>query len=407
MTCFELKKIFSKPASKAALLLLAASVCVAAYFAIGRVEYVDENGEESTGAAAASALREKKNEWAGYVTEDVLRRALYENAKINDSEEYLSKDVAENNKAYSKKQGFSDIREMINCAYGGFQDYSYYRADAVAPEEAGSFYDRRIEGLAEWLYSKEQEDRYSERERQFLLARYEGLKTPLYYEYSDGWISLLEYAPTVIMLIAMFAGFLVAGIFSDEVQLGADSIFFSSKFGRDRAVAAKIRAGFLAITTIYWIAVALYSVAVLSVLGAGGAGCPIQSGFENFKSFYNVTYLQDYALTVFGGYLGNLFILFLAMLVSAKTRSKALAAAVPFIFLFLPSFLSDIPVLSKALGLLPDQLLQICGALRSFNIYQIGTMVAGSVPILFAIYLVLFYILLPVLYRTYRKTEVR
>ncbi len=407
MTRFELKKIFSKPVNKIVFIILAISLCVVSYFTIGYADYVDENGEKSTGIAAASALREAKNEWAGYITDDVLRKVLEENALIINSEEYLSTDVIENNKAYSKRQGFSDIREMINWAFGGFQDYNYYRADSVTQEEISSFYSRRTDNLIAWLNSDEQESRYSEQERQFLITQYEKLETPFYYEYADGWTALLEYTPTIIMLVVLITGFLVSGVFSDEIQLKADSIFFSSRLGRNKAVGAKIKAGFIVVTFVYWIMILLYSGIVLAVLGTGGANCAIQNGFVNWKSFYNITNLQDYLLTVLGGYLGNLFILFLSMLASAKTYSKALAVTIPFILLFIPSFLSGISVLSEGLGLLPDQLLQVCTAIKTFNLYQIGTKIVGAVPIIFVMYFVLFCILLPVLYQVYRKTEIK
>jgi len=407
MTRFELKKIFSKPVTKIVLILLAVSLCVVSYFAIGYVDYVDENGEKSTGIAAASSLREAKNEWAGYITDDVLQKVLEENALINNSEEYLSTDVIEREKAYSKKQGFSDIREMINWAFGSFQEYNYYRADSVSQEEISSFYDRRTANLAAWLNSDEQESRFSEPERQFLISQYEKLETPFYYEYADGWAALLEYAPTIMMLTVLITGFLVSGIFSDEIQLKADSIFFSARLGRNKAVTAKIKAGFIVVTSVYWSMIFLYSGIVLAVLGTGGANQAIQTSFANWKSFYNITYLQDYLLTVSGGYLGNLFILFLSMLVSAKTRSKALAVTIPFILLFIPSFLSGISVLSEVLALLPDQLLQVCTAIKRFNLYQLGTKVVDAVPIIFAMYFILFCILLPVLYQVYRKTELK
>lgn len=407
MTRFELKKIFLKPVNKIVFIILAISLCVVSYFAIGDVDYVDENGEKSTGIAAASALQGKKNEWAGYITDDILRKVLEENEHIINSEEYLSTDMIEKEKAYSKKQGFSDIREMINQAFGGFQDYNYYRADSVTQEEIRSFYDRRTDNLIEWLNSEEQESRYSEQEKQFLISQYGKLETPFYYEYADGWAALLEYAPSIIMLAVLITVFLVSGIFSDEIQLKADSIFFSARLGRDKAIAAKIKAGFIVVTSVYWIMILLYSGIVLAVLGIGGAGCSIQNGFANWKSFYNITYLQDYLLTVLGGYLGNLFILFLSMLASAKTHSKALAVTIPFIILFIPSFLNGISVLSEVLGLLPDQLLQVCTAIKTFNLYQIGTKVVGAVPIIFVMYSILFCILLPVLYQVYRKTEIK
>lgn len=407
MTRFELKKIFLKPVNKIVFIILAISLCVVSYFAIGDVDYVDENGEKSTGIAAASALQGKKNEWAGYITDDILRKVIEENEHITNSEEYLSTDMIEKEKAYSKKQGFSDIREMINQAFGGFQDYNYYRADSVTQEEIRSFYDRRTDNLIEWLNSEEQESRYSEQEKQFLISQYGKLETPFYYEYADGWAALLEYAPSIIMLAVLITVFLVSGIFSDEIQLKADSIFFSARLGRDKAIAAKIKAGFIVVTSVYWIMILLYSGIVLAVLGIGGAGCSIQNGFANWKSFYNITYLQDYLLTVLGGYLGNLFILFLSMLASTKTHSKALAVTIPFIILFIPSFLNGISVLSEVLGLLPDQLLQVCTAIKTFNLYQVGTKVVGAVPIIFVMYSILFCILLPVLYQVYRKTEIK
>ncbi len=407
MIRFELKKIFLKPVNKIIFVILAAALCAISYLAISYVDYVDENGDTMTGIAAARALREEKNQWAGYITEDVLRRVLEENTQINNSEEYLSDDVTEKNKAFSKKQGFSDIREMINRAFCGFREYDYYRADSITKEEISSFYGRRTANLVEWLNSDDQENDYSEQEKQFLVAQYEELETPFYYEYADGWEALLEYAPSIIMLVVLIVGFLVSGIFSDEIQLKADSIFFSSRLGRNKAVSAKIWAGFLVVTSVYWITILLFSGIVLAVLGADGAGCAIQSGFSNWKSFYNITFLQDYLLTISGGYLGSLFILFLCMFVSAKARSKALAVTIPFVLLFIPSFLSGISVLSEVLGLLPDQLLQMSVAVQTFHLYQIGENVVGSVPIVLIVYAILFCILLPGLYQVYRKMEVK
>lgn len=57
----------------------------------------------------------------------------------------------------------------------------------------------------------------------------------------------------------------------------ADAVFFSAEYGRDRAVAAKIKAGLCTVTVLYWAAISLYSGAVLIYLGADGAFCPVQA----------------------------------------------------------------------------------------------------------------------------------
>lgn len=407
MLHFELKKIFLKPVNKILLVILAVALCAVSYLAIDSVTYVDRNGDSITGGDAAKALREEKNQWAGYITEDVLLKVVEENAMISNSEEYHSNDVKENNMAYAKTQGFSDLRDIINRAFCSFQEYDYYKADNVTKEEVGSIYDRRITNLVEWLGSDQEGSNYSEEKKQFFVEQYKKLKTPFYYEYADGWEALLSYASTIIMLLVLITGFLVSGIFSDEIGLKADAVFFSAKLGRNKAITAKIGTGFLVITCAYWVTMLLYSGIVLTALGADGAGCAIQIGLSGWKSFYNITYFQEYLLTMFGGYLGNLFILTLSMLVSAKTHSRVFAVTIPFILLFIPSFLSGISVLSEVLGLFPDQLLQICTAVKLFNTYQFGNKVIGAVPIILIAYTILYCFLLPALYRIYKKTEIK
>ena len=407
MLRFEIKKVFSKTVNKIALLILVVALLVVSFFAVNSVDYVDENGTSTSGIAAARNLRNDKNQWSGYLTDNVLSEAILKNEEIIASPEYLSKDVKENDKAYAKTQDFSDIRTIINKAFCSFNEYDYYRANSVTSDEVRNLYERRIANLTEWLNSDEIKDNFSKDEKEFLIAQYNELETPFYYEYSDGWKALLEYAPSIMMLLVLILGFLVSSIFSNEFQLKADSIFFSAKLGRNKAINAKMRAGFLIITAVYWGTMLIYSAVVLGSLGTDGANCMIQTGLGGWKSFYNITCLQDYLLTMAGGYLGSLFILTLSMLVSAKTHSTTLAVTVPFILLFIPSFFSGISVLSKGLGLLPDQLLQVSQAVNLFNLYKIGGKVVGAIPIIMILYFILYCILLPMLYSVYQKAEIK
>ena len=126
------------------------------------------------------------------------------------------------------------------------------------------------------------------------------------------------------------------------------------------------------ITVTYWLIMLLYTAAVLPVLGAGGWNSPIQAHLYGWKSFYNITFLEDYLLTVSGEYLGSMFILTAEMFISVITRSTVISIAVPFILLFIPSFAGDIGLLPGLLGLLPDQLLQIGTAVRFILVYGFG-----------------------------------
>ena len=249
---------------------------------------------------------------------------------------------------------------------------------------------------------------FNEKEKEFLIRQYEELTMPFYYDYMKGWTQLFEYAPTVIMIAMLVLGYLVAGIFSNEFAWKADSVFFSSAYGRNKAVASKIKAGLLIVTIVYWGLILIYMGVTLFYLGADGGNCQIQADFSGWKCFYNITNWQKFVLIATGGYVGCLFISAFCMLISAKTKSAVLAVMFPFILIFLPSFLGNInhPAVNKILGLLPDRLLQVGRAMGYFDLYTIGGKVFGALPILFILYSLLSVGVIPVIYWEYRRHPV-
>lgn len=409
MLLFEIKKVFLKPRNKAALLLLMAVLIVLSFWTIRDVKYVTEDGNTISGIAAAHKLKEVKNEWSGDITEDTLRRVIEEYRAVNASPEAKSNDAVDNNKAYSKTQGFLDIKDLISLAFSDFDSYDYFRAGNVSVEEVGQFYDRRVSGLYDYLYSDDMTGNYTEEEKDYIISQYEKMDMPLYYEYAEGWKALLDspYFPTLLMILVLVMGFLVSGIFSDEFSNKSDSIFFSTQKGRDKGVCAKIGAGLGIVTIVYWTVTLLYSLIILVTLGFEGGICPVQVGFSNWRSMYNITYFEDFLITIAGGYVGSLFILMLSMLISAKLRSTVLAATIPFFLTCLPPFLGRIAMLSRIMSLFPDQLLRLNKSLEDFGLYKIGSIIMSETSVIIPMYLILFFVIVPILYLIYRKTEIR
>ena len=377
MLRYEIKKVFSKSKNRMAVIVLFVILVITSVLTINKVEYVDEKGNHFVGISAARDLREAKNEWKGYLTEDTLSKALEENRTINNSKEALSDDITEQNKAYAKKQGIVSIIDVISQAFSEYRDYNYYAADNVSDDEVGTIYERRISDL----------------------------ETPFYYEYMDGWAALLQNISTFILILALVIGFFVSGIFSDEFQAKADSIFFSTRFGRSRGISAKVGAGFCITTGFYVIFVLLYTFIVLFVLGADGANCPIQ--LDLWRSVYNITFLQAYLFIVLGGYIGTIFASTLAMLVSALTRSTPTAIIVPFIVLCAFPFLSRIITLPGLCSFFPDQLLEIYLDIKEAGLVTLGGKVTTIATVIVPVYAVICLILLPVLYKVYKKTEIK
>lgn len=405
---YEVKKVFAKKGSKIALVLLLIVMGITCFFATD-VSYVDGEGNSQSGPAAVSKLRAARKEWAGYLDEEKIREVIAENRRIQNTPEALSQNVNERNIAYGWKQGINDIRDLLNCSYAtGFREHDYYRADSLTEDEAASFYENRTKLLREWL-ENEAKDQYSGEEKAYLIRQYEKMETPLYYDYMTGWHQLFELSSTIIMLTMLILGCLVAGIFSNEFTWKADAVFFSSVHGRNKAVSSKIRAGFWIVTAVYFASFLLYTGIVLGYLGAGGWNLSVQANWTAWKCFYNITNWQKYLFIAIGGYVGCLFISFLTMLISAKTRSTVLAVMTPVVLIFIPSFISNIdsPVVNKIIGLLPDQLLQIQMALGYFNLYSVGGMVVGEAPVILVLYTVLTIIIFPVLYQTYRRLQIK
>lgn len=404
MVKFEIKKVFLRRGNQMAVALLAVLLCVVCFFA-GNISYVNESGETETGFQAVKKLREEQKEWAGLLDEVKIRKVIEENNKISQTPEAQSEDFQENDKAFHKKQGFQEIRNLLNYAYAeGFRDYNYFRADSLKSEDASEFYENRIVLLKKWLLG-EGNALFSETEKEYLIKKYESLQTPFFYDYVEGWKQLFLYFPTILMILMLVLGYLISGIFAREFQWKADSILFSSMYGKNKAVSAKVKACFYIVTGIYWCTVLLYTGAVLFYLGADGAFCPIQANSSGWKSFYEMTNMEKYVLCVVGGYLGCLFISFLTMLVSGKTKSLAAAVVLPFVLVFMPSFLSNInhPAVAEILGLLPDRLLQLAQGTANFTLYEIGGKVLDGIFLLFLVYSVFCALLLPVLKRMYRK----
>lgn len=404
MVKFEIKKVFLRRGNQIAVALLAVLLCVVCFFA-GNISYVNESGETETGFGAVKKLREEQKKWSGPLDEAKIRKVIEENNKISQTPEAKSEDFQENDKAFHKKQGFQEIRNLLNYAYAeDFRDYNYFRADSLKPEDASEFYENRISLLENWL-SGEGKEFFSETEKEYLIKKYENLQTPFFYDYVDGWKQLFLYFPTILMILMLVLGYLISGIFAREFQWKADSILFSSMYGKDKAVSAKVKACFYIVTGIYWCTVLLYTGAVLLYLGADGAFCPVQANSSGWKSFYEMTNMEKYILCAVGGYLGCLFISFLTMLVSGKTKSSVAAVVLPFVLLFLPSFLSNInhPAAAGILGLLPDRLLQLAQGTANFTLYEIGGKVLDGIFLLFPVYSVFCALLLPVLKRMYRK----
>lgn len=413
MVRYELKKMFGTFGGKIALFLYAAIVLLSCWLAATGAlnlgtDWVNEQGEHETGISAIRKMRSAQNEWEGYLDQETLTRVIQENARINATPEGQSKNAQKSDIAFGWKQGFIPIRELINRSYAsGFRSYDYYRTDGISVIKEETFYANRINLLKDWLYDKTDVayDLYSEAEKQYIISQYEELETPFYFDYHDGWYQLLENAGFIPSLGVLILGFLLAGIFSNEFKWKADSVYFSTLLGRNKAISAKIKAGLILVTILYWAAMMIYSLFTLCYFGFEGAGCVIQ--LRVWKSLYNITMWQAWVLALICGYIGNLFLATLTMFISAKTKSSVIAVTTPFVIMFIPSFLQGMADwLDVVVNMMPVTLLEFYQHLGTFNLITIFGKVYRTIDLCIPLYMILTVLLIPVIYHNYRRKQI-
>ena len=413
MVRYELKKIFGSFGGKVTLVLYAAVVVLSCWLAaagelnVGS-EWVNEQGSHETGPAAVKKMQAARAEWTGWLNQDMLTRAVQENARINATPEAKSNDTHQNNIAFGWKQGFDPIRELINRSYSpGFRRYDYYTADGITAIDEHTFYSNRVKLVREWLNDKSDvgESTFTQQEKDYIISQYESLQTPFYMEYHDGWYQLLEKGTLIPMLGILILSFALSGIFSGEFKWKADALYFSTTYGRTKGTSAKIKAGLLLITLLYWAGILVYSLFTLTYLGFGGGNTVIQ--VRLWKSLYNITMRQAWVLAVSCGYIGNLFLGILTMLISAKTKSAAVAVSMPFIVIFIPVILQGtVDALSTFASFMPSTLLEFYQHLSTFDLVTVFGKVFRVADLCIPLYGLLTLILIPILYREYRTKQI-
>ena len=86
-----------------------------------------------------------------------------------------------------------------------------------------------------------------------------------------------------MLLGTLVLGYLVSGIFSNEFKWKSDAVFFTTYHGRSKAVSAKIKAGIVLVSVLYWGGVLICTLFTLGFCGFDGGNCAIQ--FEYYRSF--------------------------------------------------------------------------------------------------------------------------
>ena len=382
MLKYELKKVLNKRMNRVLLAAAMLLMVVFSIFAIGSFQARTEGtgGEIVTSLTAARILAADKNRWQGELNPEVITKSV-ESRQAGDY------------------QSTSDIIDSTSrMLVGEFSDLDDYEAILSADSaQIASIYDTYHDNLR--VMSEEYGD--TPEKQAFLMEQYDKIDTPFTYEAYDSWDTMLMYATTCGLILIIVISFITAGVFAEEFQYKADAVFFSTRYGRSKAVHAKIRAGLIIATVVYGIGIGLLSIISFSVMGISGASTAYQ--FSQPYAIYSVTFGQMYSILVLGGYVASLLAASVSMLIASKTKTMSIAIVAPAILFYVSPFLGRALPFRTFFSLTPDQLTNIVNCARIPYIYQVGSIVFRQIPFIIVFYAVISVAFLPLVYRNYHK----
>lgn len=390
---YELKKIFSKKPNQVVLAAAVLLAVVFSIFAIRSIRYVDKQGVLHEGTlTAARCLASDKNQWKGTLTGEKI-------ASVVKSRKEMDAKYPENipDTAFGETiQSYNDISDFVINIMTPDSPWDKSVLYQLTDEQMGELYNIYKNNMLKMSdeYGKTPE------QQKFLMKQYEKIQMPITYEAPVSWDTMILYAETYEMVLAIVIGFLTAGIFAEEFRNRAESVYYSTKYGRSKATKNKILAGILTTTIVYWTGAGILTLISFTVMGTSGMHTPYQLMFP--YSIYSMTFGQYYLLILICGYIASLLTASTAMLTTAKMHTPYVAVCIPFFMLcVLPFIARALPSFAAFFNLMPCVLTNILNCARTPILYQIGNTVFRQIPLVITLYTALSILLLPFVYRCY------
>lgn len=390
----EWKKIFSKKINRIMLFTAFLLAIIFSCFAAGSVRYVDGEGTTHTGITAARRLAADHNRWKGTLTTETL-------AKVIQNRKQLAKQYADEipDSEYGKTiQSYGDITAFIINVSTPDSDYNeavLYQLKDPQIKNLYANYKTNLQNMVE-------EYGTTPEQKKLMAKQYAKISMPLQYQSKDSWDTMIMYAETYGIVLAVIIGFLASGIFAEEFQTRAEAIFFSTKYGRTKAVKTKIIAGILMTTLVYLIGMGILSLVSFGIMGISGFHTPYQ--LEQPYSIYVMTYGRYYLLTLLCGYIASLLAASVTMLVAAKMHSANVAICIPFfLYRIMPFIGRAFSSFTAVFHFTPDLLNNILDCAKSPIFFQLGHIVCPQIPFIMLLYSILALLFIPFVYRSYHR----
>lgn len=183
------------------------------------------------------------------------------------------------------------------------------KINELTDDDLANFYKQRIQNV-----SKNLGGAAAITDIEKVVSKSEKLEQPMRLGYAEGWKNLNNDLIDFITIIVLVVPSILLPLFGEDPKTKMRPLYLTTKYGKKSLVNAKVLVGLQICATIYLLAVGIFSIIKLSILGFEGANLPIQNSVQYFFCPYNITYLQQYGLNVVIGFLALLMIGGIALL---------------------------------------------------------------------------------------------
>lgn len=412
LTAFEYKKLAHQKSTVVMTLLAVSFSILAAILNIFGGGYYSAVGTGLSASQALAADRQAIREHRGTVDEAYLKNIISVIHKVIDNPDSYFTDQSGNIHLkpetalqyvlpyYHVYFFLGDIAQKITG-----DSSANYPQNLLTPDQMTGFYNTYHELLADSIHSNSQ---LTPAEKGKQIAMAERIQTPFYNDYNQGFGSFKNMLPMVGMIILTLISVLCAGIFGNEYNDRTAALVLSSKYGKNKCIAAKLLTG-LSLSALYSTGLCLfYLSSFLMFHGFTGGSTPLQflSGFG--CSIYPVTVLQSVLITIAATCLVSMMSGALAMLLSALIRKPYMAVTASLLLSFFPAFIpaSDDRLIAQLVSLLPMRAFDY-NAIFSRYFYCFGKFVftPAAFYVLFSLGAIM--ILMPAAWQCFRHHQIQ
>lgn len=406
---FELKKLFTKKMN--IIVLIVCLFLITILFGLSGIDFLasDKLGNNYKGQEAISLRKEQIAQLKGTLTNERITEEIKDLQDLRKNPDNLVVN-SYGEEDFSKKiyNEYLDNRlnllANINKVYAGYSSSYIDEILKVDLENTEDFYTLRQNVIKESLNQDYSGKTYTEQEKDYWIEKSSKVETPFEYDFYYGWSNTFNsYQMTVVTIIAVCI--CLSSIFSGEYQSGADNIILTSKYGKSKAITAKIIASII-FATIVFVVYLIFSVgSVLLMFGTDGWNLPIQ--IMNILSVYPLTFLEAFLYNVGISYVILLGMVGLTLFLSSKLKGSIAVFIIDIAIIMIPSFFritSQFGLWNKTLLLMPYN--SIFNNFSRMVSYQFGSLVIDLPLMTILTYLVLMFITFILARRIFRKHQV-